>query len=428
MKYEYSHGGVSEALLREKVHTLRIYCDTVGDVIRNKNYGAPEAAFVVPYDTTAHVSFVRTLIDALGPVKQVVLIGIGGSSMGTAAVYEALRTPHTPVLHILDVLDAEKVDAVIETLTQSVLTDFAVVVISKSGSTTETLANTDVLITTLMHTFGTDLYKRVVCVGNKETSLARYAQERSMHYAAIPENVGGRFSVFSYVGLVPLALLGFDIEAFSYAAQGVFERGIFVHEDTEEEDQSALYAAAIVETHIALNARIYALFLEHDRLLAFGAWYQQLLAESLGKITKEGKKVGLAPVCMSPRELHSTAQLYLSGYPDVLTQFIGLSIPLSSAYTISETECGARISMKGKRAYERLPQAIMSGVHAAYEREGLPHMRISVETLSAETLGMLMAEKMLEVACAAHLLQIDAFDQPHVELYKKETRRILESE
>jgi len=421
MTYEYRHGGVAKNILEEKVQKLIPYCGRLADVIGDKDYDAPEAAFVIPYDTTAHAANARSVVETIGAVKQVVLIGIGGSSMGTAAVYEALRTMHTPSLHILDVLDAEKVTAVLEILKKGSLEDFAIIVISKSGSTTETLANADVVISELKKHFGEGAYMRVVCIGNKGTSLAGYAEERGMQYASIPDQVGGRFSVFSAVGLVPLALLGFDIEAFSYAAQGVFEA------HTQKEDRSALYAAALLETHITRDAHVYALFLEHDRLLAFGAWYQQLLAESLGKETKEGKRVGIAPVCMSPRELHSTAQLYLSGYPDVLTHFIGLATSPAPSFVISEEECGSLVTFAGERSYGRLPQAIMGGVHTAYEREGLPHVRTAVDTLSAETLGTLMAEKMLEVAFVAYLLGINAFDQPHVELYKKETRSILDA-
>ncbi len=422
MHYEYRHGGVEKEILDEKVHKLIPYCEKLADIISDKDYDALEAAFVIPYDTTAHVTRVREVTRDIGLVKHVVLVGIGGSSMGTAAVYEALRTSHTPTLHILDVLDAERITAILEILKKGSLEDFALVVISKSGSTTETLANADVLISELQKKFGTDIYGRVVCIGNKGTPLAGYAEERGMQYASIPDQVGGRFSVFSAVGLVPLALLGFDIEAFSYAAQGVFEA------HTQKEDQSALYAAALLETHITCDARVYALFLEQDRLLAFGGWYQQLLAESLGKETKEGKRVGIASVCMSPRELHSTAQLYLSGYPDVLTHFIGLATSPTSPFVISEEECGSLVKFAGERSYGRLPQAIMGGVHKAYEREGLPHVCTAVDTLSAETLGALMAGKMLEVIFVAHLLGITAFDQPHVELYKKETRSILDAE
>ncbi len=422
MTYEYRHGGVAQDILEEKTQKLIPYCEKLADIIADKDYDAPEAAFVIPYDTTSHALQARDIAHALGSVTHVVVVGIGGSTMGTAAVYEALRVSHTPTLHILDVLDAEKVTSVVEALRAGSLQDFAVVVISKSGNTTETLANADVLISELKKIYAADVYDRVVCIGNKDTPLARYAEERGMKYVSFPNQVGGRFSVFSAVGLVPLALLGFDVEAFSYAAQGVFEA------HTQKEDRSALYAAAILETHISHNARVYALFLEHDRLLAYGAWYQQLLAESLGKTTFEGKRVGIAPVCMSPRELHSTAQLYLSGYPDVLTHFIGLSAQPASSLMISRDECGSLVTFNGERSYDRLPRAIMGGVHKAYEREHLPHVRTSVEYLSPETLGVLMAGKMLEVIFTAHLLSINAFDQPHVELYKKETRSILQAE
>ena len=419
MRYDYSHSGVTTEVLEKGIEGLKEYQIHIAQVRDSVDCHAPEAAVAVPFDEV-HRTRAHEIAARIGRVKHVVLVGIGGSSMGTLAAYGALKTAETPTLHVLDVLDGEQVTSVVEELKTLSISDFAIVVISKSGSTTETLANADVLLSRLRELFGNEVHNRTVCIGNAATPLQTVAQHTGMQYANIPEMVGGRFSIFSAVGLVPFALLGFDIDAFLLGARRAFTKGT-------EAGSAAAYAGVVLAEHIRQSARVYALFTEHDRLAGFGAWYQQLLAESLGKVTKEGVKTGIAPVCMSPRELHSTAQLYLSGFPGVLTHFIGLSDTPVSPYTISEEECGSLVSITGVRDYERLPNAIMHGVHAAYVREGLPHVRIEMDAPRIEGLGALMAEKMIEVMYVAHLLGIDAFDQPHVELYKKETRKILES-
>ncbi len=130
---------------------------------------------------------------------------------------------------------------------------------------------------------------------------------------------------------------------------------------------------------------------------------------------------------MSPRELHSTAQLFLSGFPAVLTSFIGAQIEKKDTH-ISTTEYGALLSLGDERSFGRIPEAIMQGVHRAYIQQHLPHVYVTIEAISLAELGTVMAEKMLEVMYTAHLLDINAFDQPHVELYKKETHALLEKE
>ena len=126
MQYEYSFGGVSVDSVERTVVELENYRHTLADIVAQKNYEAGEASLIAPFDES---HFIRSTeaVSALGAVKHVVLVGIGGSSMGTACVYEALRSDDTPTLHIVDVLDAEKIARVIKTLQAVSLNDFAIV-------------------------------------------------------------------------------------------------------------------------------------------------------------------------------------------------------------------------------------------------------------------------------------------------------------
>ena len=410
----------------ELTRTLHLYREQLADVVAHKRTDAPEAALASLVDETQR-AFAHTVADTLGPVTQVVVIGIGGSSVGVEAVYRALEGSDSPVLHVIDVLDHEQVEAVAHTLIHTPLEQIAICVISKSGSTAETLANADVLMTLLRPTFGEGLSRRVVCIGDCGTKLDRFASERGMHFVEMPKMVGGRYSIFTVVGLVPLALLRVPID--ELLAGGISTLLELAPQEGEEVAMPALQAALVRVVRMRTGDRVNVLFAEHERLMGCVKWYEQLLAESLGKETVQNGVsgvTGMVPVPMSPRELHSTAQLFLSGFPGVYTIFLGARTSFASA-SLTTSGFGGLIEISGARQYERVRSAITEGVRAAYATHRRPHVCIDLAALSPHEIGSFMACAMIEVMYTAHTLSIDAFDQPHVELYKKETRRILQS-
>jgi len=394
------------------------YTVSLRDAYKKKTYSFPEASIVLPSDEEV-VGQVENIVRVLGPVKHVVLIGIGGSSVGTEAVYGALGIPGVVHLHVFDLLDAERLLRAMPTLLSVPLSDIAILVISKSGKTTETLANAGVIIDMLYAQYGDRVYSRVVAIGDPDTPLADLAKARGAHVLAMPPIVGGRFSVLSAVGLLPLALLGIDIRSLS---KGADERVRAILSDSES---SAHRTAALLAHRIEHNTHTYVLFAECERLSPVMRWYQQLIAESLGKVRDDGVVTGIVPVLMTPRELHSTAQLFLSGFPGVLTGFF-FATHVDAPYALGVKDVGGMVAMRGDRSYTRIVNAIRNGVRAAYTHEDLPHTTTDIGRLTEETLGAFLAEKMLEIMFTAHLLGIDAFDQPHVEVYKRETRKLLE--
>lgn len=422
MKLEYKDtAGIDGHSVATLAGTLAPYIDTLRAKVHERTYAMEEAALTSPFDPDP-VKWAEEAATYLGPVRHVVVVGIGGSSQGVEAVAGALRREHGPDLHVLDMLDHVRVRAVVDLLKELHVEDFAIVIISKSGSTTETLVNADVLVRALQSAFGSAANRRIVVVSESETPLARFAREQNMHTVEVPKEVGGRFSVFTSVGLVPLALLGYDVNAFVLGGASAIERELSV-------DGDAVRAAALLVLRAEQGDRMNVLFPEDPRLNGFVLWYEQLLAESLGKRTdRDGKEVfaGLVPIPMSPRELHSTAQLYLSHFPGIYTTFLRAEAELS-ALSLSEKGFASLLSLSGSRLYDRIPPSILEGVRRAYAAEGLPYVVYDLEELTIETLGAAMAEMMLAVIYAAHLWNINAFDQPNVELYKTETKRILNS-
>jgi glucose-6-phosphate isomerase len=456
MRYDYTNGGIHEADIQKKAELLHEYRKVLVDGVDEKNYSIPEAALVAPFDT-AHLYRAEEIARRIGVVRHLVLVGIGGSSRGTEAVYQALKKPDSPLLHVLDVIDASHVHGVCDLLSKTELHDFAIVIVSKSGTTTETIANTDLLLSKLFKVFGDDIYGRTVCVSDSSSPLQSYATKYGIETADIPETIGGRYSVFTAAGLVPLALLGFSVRNFVAGGAGVIaqadaDHGVFTLAKIFHALMSSLLlplenvvAGKAVEVqrkilctnvpvmaaslHVLLaqkGTHTHLIFAQNPRLEGFGLWYQQLLAESLGKkITKGGEDApsAMMPFCMTPRELHSTAQMYLSGAP-VYTQFISAERS-EKDQSISKDGFGSLLEIKGARSYARVGSAIQEGVRAAYIKASMPHTVYDIALLTEKSMGEAMAQKMLEVIYTAHLMNIDAFDQPHVELYKKETRTLL---
>ncbi len=426
MKYDFTGTNITEEAISQNLSKLEEYRARLRTLILEKNYDAPEAALVSIVDTEA-IAKAEDIAKELGPVQHVLLMGIGGSSVGTEAVYRALETESSPILHVLDVVDSEHIEAISVAFSRVPTKELAIIIVSKSGRTTETLANADVVISLLRRVHGKAIDSRIVCISDPDTPLAQYAKERGVRFVAMPHMVGGRFSVFTVVGLIPLRLLGISIEDFrGGAADALIE--LASKESAHSEREESAHAASVFALRYEKGDRIAVFFAEHERLYGCAKWCEQLYAESLGK---EGKRdgvtaiYGMAPIVMTPRELHSTAQLYLSGFPHVYTRFLSAEDEESSL-SLSTSEYGSLISLAGSRSFDRLPRAIMEGVHRAYVTQGLPHESMRLSEISASEVGRFMAERMLEVMYIAHLFEIDAFGQPHVELYKKEIKVLLQ--
>lgn len=418
MGYRYKDSArIAESRIEEGASRLLPMAERMA-ALEPGSYAMPEAGIAAAQDGM-HAEVAARVASDFGIVEHVVLVGIGGSSIGTEAVYGALKTSSSPKLTVLDVADSARLEAAIRALQSLDPESFAIVIVSKSGTTTETLANASVLLSELEAVHGEALRTRIVAVGDADTALARHAQQAGFRFVPIPAKVGGRFSIFTAAGLIPLALLGIDIRAFRAGAEKQVR--------AQREGSDAVAAALVQYCHGADGAHTHMLFASSERLVGLTRWYEQLLAESLGKEkTRNGgvAPLPLAPHLLSSRELHSTAQLYLSRFPGTFTTFFEAESK-DPSYVIAEQGLGALVSMGSPRDYGRIPRAIIEGVERAYEMQSLPFAVVQLGALAEESLGSCMAERMLEVLYLAELMDVDAFDQPHVELYKQETRAIL---
>ena len=409
---------LSTPLLRPYLRTARTYGAKLTRIAASHTYTHPEASLGIASDRVYQTT-IRKKIARLKNVEHVVLIGIGGSSLGTEAVYEALKHTTSKTLTVLDTLDTPAYSAYEACIahTKDPAT-IAVVVVSKSGGTSETLVNAARAIDLGIKKFGNSFMKQVVFVGNPDTPFMQAGKKRHALCVPMPVVIGGRYSVFTAVGIVPLTLLGIDTKAFCTGAV------------------SALTETALMETarhaaEIALRAddelKTMVFFTFDSHLEKLGAWYRQLFAESLGK--KETKKrepftKHILPVVSTSADLHSVVQLYLGGYTGMYTNFIAVgttqSAPLPEAHWLY-----AHVPHIGGHTPEAIHDAIRQGVVESYTDAGLPWRGITLGSRTASEIGAYMARAMSEVMTLAHLLNIDAFNQPNVEVYKTHTKKLL---
>lgn len=369
---------------------------------------------------------------ALKPTTLVV-IGIGGSNLGTVAVHEALYgrfyNEHKPDIKVYfaDTVDSDYMLDILLLAEQELEKGRNVIlnVISKSGTTTETIANFEIFLHVLRKARPADYHQYVVVTTDEGSKLWNFAQKYNFLRLAVPKKVGGRYSVFSAVGLFPLALLGVDIWALHSGAQSMIPA--LTNEDIL--NNPAALSAAILYTHYTKGITIHDTFLFSVDLEAVGKWYRQLMGESIGKeYNRAGEQVfvGITPtVSIGSIDLHSLAQLYLGGPYDKMTSFIRVQQSKSNVALPVLDEFDQLVGHIQGKPLHAIMDAIFQGTQAAYKKNKRPFVTIELPEKSASCVGQLLQFKLMEMIYLGALLEVNPFDQPHVELYKQETRKIL---
>jgi glucose-6-phosphate isomerase len=238
----------------------------------------------------------------------------------------------------------------------------------------------------------------------------------------MPTHIGGRYSVFTSVGLVPLALLGVDVRAFCEGAQRAITASV------EQGVGPAATLAALLFESYTTGYTMHELVVFHPELETLGKWYRQLLAESLGKERSDGTRIGIMPsIFIGSTDLHSMGQLVFGGPRNRLTEFVAVPSAWSSAQDLIEDSPFMLPLLKNKHPADAV-RAIYEGVRTAYRTHTLPSVSIELESVSPRELGAWMALHMAVILYTAELFGVNAFDQPAVEDYKNETRKILQEE
>ena len=393
-----------------------------------------EYGFYSLADQAETVAQIETFAEGLGQAHEdVIVLGIGGSALGTKALLSALRGPgwnewddeareYYPRLHVLDNVDP----SVVNNLLQRVDPRRALVnVISKSGNTAETLAQYLVVRAWLDDALGGGeaATRHLVFTTDPATgALREIATRESIATLDVPPSVGGRFSVLSPVGLLPLALVGIDIGALLSGAAQAIEQAA----GTElERNPAALFAGLMWAADTTAGSRIQVLMPYSDRLREFGAWYCQLWAESLGKkLDRQGAVVHSGPTplaAVGATDQHSMVQLLMEGPYDKVVSFITVEDPGCDVAIPDRPDLPEAAAYLAGHSLGGLLDAEYQATAQALAGAGRMNLTLGLPDLAPATVGELVMFFQLAVGYAGVWYGVNPFDQPGVELGKRLT-------
>jgi glucose-6-phosphate isomerase len=367
-------------------------------------------------------------------VDDVVVLGIGGSYMGARALLEGcchqyynevpemMRRGRPRIYFEGNNVDNDAL-LDLQRLLQSRGDKWAIVCISKSGGTLETAAAFRILLRDLRASVGSggkELGKLIVPVSGTSGKLFELAKALGCpEVFEVPDGVGGRFSILSAVGLLPAALMGLDIERLLMGAAAMNEH----FRNKGPADNVVLKYVGVchlMEERRGCDVRILSTW--GKRLEAAGLWYDQLLAESLGK----SERGALPLTVVNTRDLHSRGQQHQQGKRDklitnvIVEQPTGASVPIGS----SELNQDGPNELADKTIADVMKAAI-AGTNQAYREDNRPTADLRLPRLDEYTLGQFFQMMMLATAVEGRLIGINPYGQPGVEAYKKNMNAIL---
>lgn len=362
-----------------------------------------------------------------GRFTDVLLLGIGGSALGPIALRTALRPlawntldsaarAGNPRLHVLDNVDPGTITTV---LTRLDLATTLVLVLSKSGGTVETMAQYLIVRDALASALGESRAREhLVFVTDPELgALRRIARAESITTLDIPPNVGGRFSVFSPVGILPAALIGVDVVALLAGAAHMTERAASNDPATNPAGAFAVLQWLADTRH---GRHVHALMPYADPLRDVALWFVQLWAESLGKTRTDGSFTGPTPVpALGATDQHSQVQLFMEGPRDKTVTFITvLGREQEGPIPERHGDIPELSYLRGHTLGELLDieRRATAGALAA---RGRFNANIAIDSVDAWHVGALLQLFALATAYAGALYGVNAFDQPGVELGKQ---------
>lgn len=430
MKINFQDSGTK---MRKAASSLQAYLERLNEVHELNNYEAAESSINLPFDEML-LKEVENLAakKVTSKLRYIFVVGIGGSNLGTKAVYDALYgyrdllQENRPQMIFVDTNNTTLLNFYSKNLIPSLASEeeYLLITISKSGGTTETIVNTEILLDALRERFGA-IEERTVVITDEGSAFWLGAEKAQIARLSIPKMVGGRYSVFSAVGLFPLLVLGFDIKAFRQGAEDMLRHCI----SADYSENQALLSASFLYLAYLEGKTINDNFIFNSELESLGKWYRQLLGESIGKeYNLVGEKVaaGITPtVSIGSTDLHSVAQLYLGGPKDKVTTFI-YSRPDKDIDIPNNRVFDKIADMIDGKTTNNIMEAILGGTKIAYKNNHLPFMEVELEGVTPYELGAFMQFKMIEVMYLGKLLELNPFDQPNVESYKVETKRLLQ--
>ena len=330
--------------------------------------------------------------------EHIVVCGIGGSALGAICLKEAL--PNNNKLIVLDNIDPQLINEVDQKLNYE---KSLFIIISKSGTTIETTSQYKYFRRKIEEK-NLEVNKHFVFITDPEIGILREtANNENIPVFPIPKNVGGRFSVLTAVGLLPAALIGIDLDKLIEGARNMCKK--FLSNNFEE---NLPYQIALTQYLINKKGKnIHVMMPYSHRLFKIADWYRQLLAESIGKT----KDVGITPVnALGVTDQHSQSQLYNDGPNDKLITFIEIK------------DFKVEKQIPGSISFNQLIDIEKKATEESLTKKDRPNQTIKVNSVCEESIGELFLLFEGQIAFLGEFYNINAFDQPGVELSKQITK------
>ncbi len=352
-----------------------------------------------------------------GEADSMVVVGIGGSSLGLRALLNAFPS-HAGRVHVVDSPDSRELSRLMGNLDPD---RTCLAVVTKSGGTAETMAMFLSMYEWIESGSGSS---RIVAVTDPERGdLRRLCTQRGWPSLPVPPSVGGRYSVLSPVGMFPAAFAGLDVISLLRGA------GLVVEDFRRNGAESLVSNVAACMLNNFRSHSVHVFFTYDDRLMGTGLWYAQLWAESLGKKTGlngEELNAGQTPLaCRGPADQHSLVQLFMEGPKDKAVTIVTAPAPPDAPPLPGGFEEYDSLSYLQGLTVDRLRAAEADATGVALEERGLPVNYISLGRMDETSLGGLLMTMMMATVICGLSLGIDPLDQPGVERGKILTYRAL---
>lgn len=373
----------------------------------------------------------ESLVDSINQVANeikmsadvLVVVGIGGSYLGARAIQDALspyfgvKQNGIQVVYVGQNMSGAYINQLLVSLEKK---EVYVNVISKSGTTMEPALAFRVLRQYMEERYGSESSRRIIVTTDAEKGLLkRMAEKSGYRQFIIPNNIGGRYSVLTPVGLLPIAVAGVNIEQLLAGAK---QAAILLKEENLIKNEAYQYA---VIRHILYKKgyQIELLASFEPGLANLHEWWKQLFGESEGK-----EKKGLFPTSVSfSTDLHSMGQFIQEGNPIFFETLLHFKHIENDYYVPFDQRNEDQLNYLVNRSFNEINDCSKQGTAIAHVEGGVPLLQIELECLDEYHLGYLVYFFMKACAMSAYLLEVNPFDQPGVEAYKSKVKELLNS-
>ena len=359
--------------------------------------------FLASYEKNYEFDFSTTMVNRFSKYKNIIVIGMGGSILGTKSIYSFLKKKIQKEVFFFDNLD---LNLILKYKKIKNLKNSCFIVVSKSGNTLETITNLGTI-------FSKNLLKNKLIIITEITDNALMSIANRYHAEIIEhkEFIGGRYSILSETGMFPAALMGLNLMKFKNLKRLIKNKNFI---------SSLIQNVAGIYT-LNLKKINNSVILNYDSSLNdLGYWYQQLIAESLGK---QGK--GINPILsFGPKDHHSLLQLYLDGPKDKFFTLFN-SAKKENKYKVTQDIITSNMGFLKNKNFEFIINAQCNAIKNIFKLKKIPFRQITFSKKNENELGEILTFFVLETILLSRLMNINPFDQPAVEQLKIETKKFL---